>query len=508
MLFRSVVNLSQKTVELTTPVPYLWYQIQSKTGTLATNNLQVTVDRNFANFSTYVGSNYAWATFYPLGTGTSKDTLFSDGGFFSGGCVWNMNNVWSYPIPGVDSATYETYNNYGSESYVGSKEYFGYTSEVTDPCGLIPSISIVHYTNKETCDNQTELKYGQKFYVDPTTDDFPKLIVPTLMWHKNYSGLTIGQTFSGTGAEQKYVTLSGSNTTIYYYDLVDEFGNKVGRTYPELQMFTLDDQELVAALSYKSNRNWTLPTVLTETVASADGIIDSTENLYVTYLLESTSGYTTGLHCQNIVCVNFPPENCPPTLRQAVNVQFPTGEFPFMEVTGGTGWYADTLYILAQRQPLGTYPDPTAWKLMDYTSDITSHTVGTRINPINLEATTFTITNTDYTNGTTYNLNDFITIPQIAQTNYLQFGDERFFYGNTEALAVTDKYRTKFVFTVSPTMFNTTTNPTWVNSNQNVHISEVGVYDVNKKLVAVGKMNLPIEKVANSTIIIEIAFDL
>ena len=97
-----VSNLSQKTVELTTPVPYLWYQIQSKTGTLATNNLQVTVDRNFANFSTYVGSNYAWATFYPLGTGTSKDTLFSDGGFFSGGCVWNMNNVWSYPIPGVD----------------------------------------------------------------------------------------------------------------------------------------------------------------------------------------------------------------------------------------------------------------------------------------------------------------------------------------------------------------------------------------------------------------------
>ena len=94
------------------------------------------------------------------------------------------------------------------------------------------------------------------------------------------------------------------------------------------------------------------------------------------------------------------------------------------------------------------------------------------------------------------------------QPTYLQFGDERFFYGNTEALAVTDKYRTKFVFTVSPTMFNTTTNPTWVNSNQNVHISEVGVYDVNKKLVAVGKMNLPIEKVANSTIIIEIAFDL
>ena len=44
--------------------------------------------------------------------------------------------------------------------------------------------------------------------------------------------------------------------------------------------------------------------------------------------------------------------------------------------------------------------------------------------------------------------------------------------------------------------------------NQCFWISEVGVYDVNKNLVAVGKMNMPIEKVPNSTIIIEIAFDL
>jgi hypothetical protein len=39
-------------------------------------------------------------------------------------------------------------------------------------------------------------------------------------------------------------------------------------------------------------------------------------------------------------------------------------------------------------------------------------------------------------------------------------------------------------------------------------INEVGIYDVNKNLVAVGKTNLPIEKVPNATIIIEIAFDL
>ena len=503
---------SQAVVELNTPVPYLWYQVQGVSGSLAANTLEVEIDRNFASFPSYAGPNYCWTTFYPLGTGTSKDTLFSDGGFFSGGCVWNMNNVWSYPIPGVNSATHETFDQYGSETYIGSKEYFGYTSEIeltftsNTACHIVPSISIIHYTNKDTCDNQSELKYGQKLYIDTTIPASPKLIMPTLMWHKNFSATTIGQVFSGSGVIQ-YVTLSGNNTTVYYYDAVDQYNNKVGRIYPELHMFTMDDQELVAAMSYKSNRNWTLPTIETDLASSTDGIIDATENLYITYLLESTSGYTSGLHCQNTVCVNFENENCPPTLKKAVEVQFPNGELPYMKVSGGTGWYADKFYILAQRQPLGTYPDPTQWRLMDYTSDISGYVSG-RIDPINLEATTFIITQSDYTAGVIYDLSDFIKIPQTAEVNNLQFGDERFFFGNMEAVGVTDKYRTKFVFTVPPTMFNWSTNPTWPNSNQKVHIDEVCVYDVNQNLVAIGKMNLPIEKVNNATIIIEIAFDL
>jgi hypothetical protein len=275
-------------------------------------------------------------------------------------------------------------------------------------------------------------------------------------------------------------------------------------------MFSIDNQELVAALSYKANRNWTLPTPQTEVVANNDGVIDATENLFVTYLFESNSGYTTGLHCQNIVCVNFPNIDCPPTLKQAVNVSLPVGQLPYMNLSGGKGWYADKFYILAQKQPIGTYPDPTAWTIIDYTSQINGHTVGTRINPTNLEATTFSITNTIYANsGVTYNLNNFITIPQIAQSEYLNFGDERFFFGNIESVGVTDKYRTKFVFTVPPTAFNVSTNPTWSPTvGQYVHINEVGIYDVNKNLVAVGKTNLPIEKIPNATIIIEIAFDL
>ena len=523
-----VVTQNQAVVELNTPVPYLWYKVQSiVSGTLAGNDLVIEIDRNFASFPSYAGSNYCWATFYPLGTGTTingsnSNSLFSDGGFFSGGCVWNMNNVWTYPIAGVNPGTHETFNSYGSESYVGTKEYFGYTSEIplvftgNPACHLIPSVSLIHYTNKETCDNQSELKYGQKFYIDTTIPDSPKLIMPTLMWHKASTGTTIGQVFSGSGYTQ-YVTLSGdtvytTNPTgyeknIYYYGLVDNYGNSVGRIYPELHMFSIDDQELVTALSYKSNRNWTLPTVTTQLGSLVDGVLDGAEVLYVTYLLESSSGYTTGLHCQNFVCVTTENCDCNPIDSKTVNVTLPN-QFPYMTVTGGTGWYADKFYILAQKQPLGTYPNPTQWRLMDYTSDIVGHTVGNRIDPNNLVTSIYEITNTDYTNGTIYDLSNFIKIPQVAESDYLQFGDERFFFGNVEAVGTTYKYRTKFVFTVPPTMFNSSTNPTWPNSNQKVHISEVGIYDVNQNLVAIGKMNLPIEKVSNATIIIEVAFDL
>jgi hypothetical protein len=179
-----------------------------------------------------------------------------------------------------------------------------------------------------------------------------------------------------------------------------------------------------------------------------------------------------------------------------------------MEISGGTGWNADTLYAVVQRSTLGSNPTPNGWRLIDLTSDIDSHVVGQKIDKLNLENSTFTITNSLYVNsGTTYNLHDFINIPLTTEPNLLQFGDEKFFYGNVVTKGVTNKYRTKFDFTVSPTEYNTSINPTYPGSGQNVHITEVGVYS-GADLVVIGKMNVPIEKTPTSTVIIEMAFDL
>jgi len=55
-----------------------------------------------------------------------------------------------------------------------------------------------------------------------------------------------------------------------YYDLADESDNIVGKVFTELKIFVIEDQELLFAMSYKSNRNWTLPNYYASTSALPD----------------------------------------------------------------------------------------------------------------------------------------------------------------------------------------------------------------------------------------------
>lgn len=495
-------------VESNLPVPYLWYKVQGTSGTLSANTLSVEVDRNFAYFPGYAGANECWTAFYPSGR------TFDSSSIYSAGTVWNQNSVWSYDMAGVSDGfgTYETFPSYGSENFIGSKEYFGYTSEITSNCDDYRAISIIHYTNEQTCDNQLEKTYGQCLYVDTTVPSSPIVKIPTIMWHNRvFSGSgtadMIGQSFSGISSE-KFVTISGVTTEVRYYDLADENNNVVGRIFPDQQVITIDDQEVVTALSYKSNRNWTLPTLNYGLQTATDGLLGQTQDLYVSYLLENTSGYTTGIHAQNYTCVVLSEEECPDNAKKDVQITFPTSSLPYMTISGGTGFEANNFKIIAQRVSSGEKPVSDSWRIIDFTNEIDGHITGSTINPLNLENTTYTITKAKYNASSNYLLHDYINIPTSAEPNLLQFGDENFFFGNIESAGLTKKWRTKFNIVVPPTQFNTTTNPTWVNSGQNPHISEVGIYSSSGDLVAIGKMNLPIEKNNTTTVIIEIAFDL
>ena len=451
--------------------------------------------------------------------------------------VWNMNIPWSQTVAGVDSNTYENNTKYGSQSYLGTKEYLYSTSGQTidDVDGFVyyydsrlnkivvesseqKAIAIIHYTN-QSIDNV----YGEKFAMnpydsaDPTTEEDSarnfKLNIPTLMWHKS-STPTIGQTFyvdppSETGICVPYFIKSTKNQDmnqpgIRFFNLWDDNKNvngklnRVGRVFPDNQIVVIDDDEIVAALSYKSNRNWTLPAPevslinpnLFDTDTSDDiGVLTGdSKTLWITYRLDST-GYTNSLHCNYYQKMVGPDTGCTIT-AQNVAVKFGE-EFPFLFADGSlSGFSANEIKILAQRTDTGSLPTPNGWKLIDFTSQIASTKVNGYIPKTGLTKTTFVISESNYTGGTTYNLNNFIDLPEISEPTKLNFGDEYLFYGNIQTGIVATIYDMRYAINLVNTQFLTSTNPTYSPSG-NKYITEIGLYNSNKELMVISKLSSP-----------------
>lgn len=245
-------------------IPYLWYKIVSiDSGSLASNSLQVTVDRELPHFTT--GATYnSGAMIYPNNNGRniSGDSVQNYYGapfitdFVSESMiaflenydtptidvpVWNMTIVFTKDVAGIDPAFYRTIAGNQSVGFGGMVQYL----QRVDP--TVENIGIIHYTNHSPSNN-----YGEGLVADPMTT--PILDLPSIMWHKN-TGSTIGIRL--TGDYSSVGSLPDLNTP--YMNLVDSFGNVVGKVFPDLKLFIIEDQELLFAMSYKSNRSWTLP---------------------------------------------------------------------------------------------------------------------------------------------------------------------------------------------------------------------------------------------------------
>ena len=92
------------------------------------------------------------------------------------------------------------------------------------------------------------------------------------MWHRRNdvgtgSGTTLGMRFVSDVVKKTITNPKGGATDIEYYDLIEFSGMSVtpetplavGRVFPNLKIVVIDNEELLAAMSYKSNRNYTLP---------------------------------------------------------------------------------------------------------------------------------------------------------------------------------------------------------------------------------------------------------
>ncbi len=232
--------------------PHLFYKITGITGTLSGNNLSVGLDRDIPDYSLVTGSTGKIAgglifynkEFYENDPKNSVDYVSENVLKFIDNfqCdiikypLWNLNIIYSEEIAGVN-VTNLKYNSFYTTGLTGFVNY------IQNQISIIKKLGVIHYTNSSP--NNT---YGEGFY-----HNTPILDVPTLMWHRS-STTMIGLSLSG-GTFKK--TLSGLNIT--YYDLVDNSGYVVGKIFDGLKLFLIEDQELLFAMSFKSNRNWTLP---------------------------------------------------------------------------------------------------------------------------------------------------------------------------------------------------------------------------------------------------------
>jgi hypothetical protein len=286
-------------------------------------------------------------------------------------------------------------------------------------------------------------------------------------------------------------------------------------------MFT--DDEIVAAMSYKSNRNWTLPelaaTLQSPSGGTSTGVLGVGETMYLTYVLENNivSGITTSMPCQKYVKIT----NNTPTAKDVAFRINGTDMLPFMRKIessyDGYGFYADTFKLLYQivNEP-NVRPDAGSWKQYDFTTTAITGSANQTINPKLLEIQTPTITgfvldSLKNATATTYSIIQSLNLPSNSQSSYLQFGDERFFYGNLSTYIGATIYKTIFDIRVNAGLFSLTTNPTRATNPASnpptIKISEVGIYDSNKNLVCIGKLSNPIPLSGGNTIMIELSMD-
>jgi len=247
-------NTTGSTINKLYPVPYLMYKIQSKTGTLAADNLIITVDRNLPNFTGMGATGKAGAIIFYDYINFSGDTIFNmDSTDYLSESVltflqnsqcptiifpfWNMSIIFTEEIAGVQLGN-KTYGQFSTN------KYGGFVSYIQSQIPYYKKLGIIHYTNDSPAN-----VYAEGFYLNTAVLD-----IPTIMWHKG-NNATLGVKFIA-GSGHTIVDLD-----IHYYDLIDASNSSVivGKIFDELKMFLIEDQELLYAMSYKSNRSWTLP---------------------------------------------------------------------------------------------------------------------------------------------------------------------------------------------------------------------------------------------------------
>ena len=541
ILFKFFISTTGETItgETQTPVPYLFFSVE-KDGALP----QLRVDRFLPFYSYISGASETLINFYVYPNINDTLDFYSPSGRtitwngetldFYEQCdlndvhVWNMNIPYCEDYMGTTGCT-ESYKDYHSQSYAGSLTYFDYCKDcledeiISNNCkdDLLSvrylrknQAGIIHFSNYNTRN-----QYGEFLFIDNTNHEFKfRMILPTIMWHRSSSSDLMGLSVESTG-ELKYLDVLRNN--IDYYDLIDDarylpegtVPKVVGKVFPSLKIAIIEDSELLAAMSYKSNRNWTLPELKGKMIfpvaGNGNGILKKDKRLYMTYMLKASNGIMHTFPQQNLIYFENRTEQDRDIEFQLEN----TGFLPFMrniEATDYdyTGFYAHKFIVLYQIVDAGQAPNYDAWQMVDFTSNNITNLPTNTIVPSLLES------QNPYQN-------QFVLSPFRAEydalgiysntyhcigceSTFLNMGGEQFFFGNVQTYIGASIYRWIANLKIDPTYIKTT-NTTYTDGD--FFLTEISFYNENKEQMCVSKLSRPV-KLRNNTITeVEVSID-
>jgi hypothetical protein len=226
--------------------------------------------------------------------------------------------------------------------------------------------------------------------------------------------------------------------------------------------------------------------------------------VFFSYILttDTGKGFSDAIHCNYINSVYLDT-----IINKEVNIYFNNqNDFRFLDNGNGTGFSVNRIFILLQLVDNTKFddtilisPTPDDWRLFETTNQVTGYTSGMTLNKVDLTTTIFRIPIYLYNTLPNYNL-DYLNYPtQITLDNdNLCFGEEEIFLGNVSTNIEAIAYSTDLVIQLDASNFNFSTNKTW-NSGEDIYITEIGIYDDEKNLIAIGKLNNPIKKNNNTS---------
>jgi len=485
------------------PTNTLWYRVLSAdTGTSI-----VTLDRKVPDFGTTPTTQVLNTYFYPF---NGVETYYGSAATVNTQ-VWNMNIVRTSSVEGTNSSI-SGYTTYGSIQYNGTKHYLGFRDETRQ-------VGIFHYTNEFTGNTYAEQLVEKSVIVD----------IPNVMWHREPANAGQAATYGLKLQDSAGSTTFDAVSQTSYRDLRDGASTTdtvVGRVYHKLKMFVITDPELLTALTYKSNRSYTLPelnlstspTPSSEQSPSAVGLLETGYTYFVTYVAESdlaissglTYGYPKTLPCQYIQRIDGAEDSL--GAPQHLRASFSTSFFPYlrdesgMTSFSGSGWNANKIQLLVNKVNTTTSPlvdldtIPTdGW--MKISSGVTGSGIYTgatgskTINPLNLAGHQFIVSQPDYDSGTTYVLDSEFYDNNSVELDGLTFGSEAFFFGNITASIMATTYKSIMTVAAPDSKYNSSNNTSFNGIlDSDTFITEIGILNNNNALVAVGKPTYPIKK--------------